>query len=107
MATQTIQNVQQTEITKGPTNSSVIKRKFSNGTAFIVLLVLAILWMIPAAWVVDTSFKPEGETTALPLSWLASTFTGDAYIKVLQAGDLPRWYFNSIFTSVIISTASV
>ncbi|GHO91610.1 sugar ABC transporter permease [Reticulibacter mediterranei] len=107
MATQTIQNVKQTEIVHGPTNQDTIKRKLSSWSAFAILLVLAILWMLPAAWAIDTSFKPEGETTALPLSWLASAFTAEAYVKVFQAGDLPRWYFNSIFTSVFISAASV
>lgn len=107
MATQTIQNVRQTEIVNGPTNQATIKRKLSSWSAFAILLVLAILWMLPAAWAIDTSFKPEGETTALPLSWLASAFTAEAYVKVFQAGDLPRWYFNSIFTSVVISAASV
>jgi multiple sugar transport system permease protein len=107
MATQTVQNVKQTEIVNGPSNQATIKRKLSSWSAFAILLVLAILWMLPAAWAIDTSFKPEGETTALPLSWLASAFTADAYVKVFQAGDLPRWYFNSIFTSVFISAASV
>jgi multiple sugar transport system permease protein len=69
--------------------------------------VLALLWLIPLLWAIDTSFKPEGETTTLPLSWLASTFTADAYAKVMQAGDLPIWYFNSALTSIIISAASV
>lgn len=107
MATQTIQNVQQTEIVNGQSSQATIKRKLSSWSAFVILLILAILWMLPAAWAIDTSFKPEGETTALPLSWLASAFTADAYVKVFQAGDLPRWYFNSIFTSVFISAASV
>jgi multiple sugar transport system permease protein len=107
MAIQTIQNVKQTEIVNGPSSQATIKRKLSSWSAFAILLVLAILWMLPAAWAIDTSFKPEGETTALPLSWLASAFTADAYVKVFQAGDLPRWYFNSIFTSVFISAASV
>jgi multiple sugar transport system permease protein len=107
MATQTVQNVKQAEIVNGPSNQATIKRKLSSWSAFAILLVLAILWMLPAAWAIDTSFKPEGETTALPLSWLASAFTADAYVKVFQAGDLPRWYFNSIFTSVFISAASV
>jgi multiple sugar transport system permease protein len=107
MAVQTAEKAQQMEIVRGRTNTAVLKRRFSNSTAFIILLLLAALWLIPLLWVIDTSFKPEGETTTIPLSWLASAFTADAYAKVMQAGDLPRWYFNSIFTSVIISTVSV
>jgi multiple sugar transport system permease protein len=107
MATQTIQKTQQIEAVGAGTNVVLLKRRFSNNGAFVILLVLALLWLIPILWAIDTSFKPEGETTALPLSWLASTFTADAYAKVMQAGDLPIWYFNSALTSIIISAASV
>ena len=107
MTTQVRQNIQKREVARTVTISEQLKRKFPNSGTFIALLVLSILWLIPLAWTIDTSLKPEGETTILPLSWLASTFSFDAYVKVLQAGDMPRWYFNSVLTSVIISAASV
>ncbi|GLV55031.1 sugar ABC transporter permease [Dictyobacter sp. S3.2.2.5] len=103
MATQSIQNTDATT-TKRPLN---LPRQVSKWGAFAILLIFAVIWLLPIAWVLDTSFKPEAETTILPLTWLSSAFNIQAYISVLSASDLPRWYFNSVFTSVIISVAVV
>ncbi len=75
--------------------------------AFVVLLIAAVLWIIPLAWAVDTALKPESETTTVPISWIPSHFTLDAFVKVLSAGGLLRWYLNSAFTSIIITIVTV
>ncbi|GCE08594.1 carbohydrate ABC transporter permease [Dictyobacter aurantiacus] len=103
MATQSIQNTNVTT-TRRPLN---LPRQVGKWGAFAILLIFAVIWLLPIAWVLDTSFKPEGETTILPLTWLSSAFNIQAYISVLSSSDLPRWYFNSVFTSVIISAAVV
>jgi multiple sugar transport system permease protein len=82
-------------------------RKIGSGAAFALLIVLAIIWVMPILWALDTSLKPEGETTAIPISWLASHFTLAAYITTLATTSMGRWYFNSALTSVIISAATV
>ncbi len=73
----------------------------------VVLVILAIIWILPILWAIDTSLKPEGETTAIPVSWFASHFTLDAYITTFATTNLPRWYFNSFLTSAIISIVTV
>lgn len=83
------------------------KRKVANWVAFAVLVILALLWLVPILWALDTSLKPEGETTAVPVSWFASHFTLEAFVTTLATSNLPQWYFNSILTSVIISVATV
>src|SRR6266436_4834062 len=75
--------------------------------AFVLLVVLALIWLMPILWAIDTALKPEGETTAIPVSWLASHFTLDAFISTFATSNLPRWYFNSALTSVIISLLTV
>lgn len=71
--------------------------------AYVLLIVLALLWLIPILWAIDTALKPEGETTAIPVSWFASHFTLDAFISTIATSNLPRWYFNSALTSIVIS----
>jgi multiple sugar transport system permease protein len=83
------------------------ERKFANGAAFALLVVLAIIWVMPILWAIDTSLKPEGETTAIPVSWLASHFTLAAFISTFATTSLPLWYFNSFLTSAIISVVTV
>lgn len=82
-------------------------QKLGSGAAFVLLVVLAIIWVLPLLWALDTSLKPEGETTAIPLSWLASHFTLDAFVTTFATTSMGRWYFNSALTSVIISIATV
>jgi multiple sugar transport system permease protein len=83
------------------------RRKLASGITLAVLIVLAIIWILPILWAIDTSLKPEGETTAVPISWLASHFTLDAYITTFATTNLPRWYVNSFLTSAIISIVTV
>ncbi|GHO60257.1 carbohydrate ABC transporter permease [Ktedonobacter robiniae] len=73
----------------------------SRTLALVLLTIMALLWIIPLLWAVDTSLKPEAETTTVPVSWLASHFTGDAYHNVFSTADIFRWYFNSAFTALI------
>lgn len=83
------------------------KRRIANGTAFVVLIVMSLIWLIPLLWALDTALKPEGETTAIPVSWLASHFTLQAFATTLATTGLPTWYFNSILTSAVISIVTV
>ncbi|MFJ6850692.1 carbohydrate ABC transporter permease [Streptomyces sp. NPDC091271] len=77
----------------------------------IVLLVIALLltaaWLLPLAWAVATSLKPEGDTTKTPLSWIGSRVTFDAYTKVWESGDLMVWLMNSAYISVMTTLLTV
>lgn len=75
--------------------------------AFILMIILAILWLLPLLWALDTALKPEAETTVVPISWLATHFTLSAFITTLETSDLARWYLNSTLTSGIISVLVV
>ncbi|RPK37068.1 carbohydrate ABC transporter permease [Streptomyces sp. ADI93-02] len=77
----------------------------------IALLVIALLltaaWLLPLAWAVATSLKPEGDTTRTPLSWTGSRVTFDAYSKVWESGDLMVWLMNSAYVSVLTTLLTV
>ena len=74
---------------------------------FLLLLVFVAIWVIPLAWAVDTAFKPEAETTLIPVRWWSTHFTLDAFGKVLATGTLPRWYLNSVIISGVITVVTV
>lgn len=78
-----------------------------NILSFVCLIGAAIIWIAPFAWAIDTAFKPESQTTTVPVSWVPTTWTLDAFTSVLSAGSLPRWFFNSLLTSVVITVATV
>ena len=105
MATRSIEHVVHARETTA--TEQQMKRKFTNSGIFAILLVLTVLWLIPLAWALDTALKPESETTIIPLTWFSSHFTLHAFASTLSSSDLPRWYFNSILTSVVISVVTV
>ncbi|MDT0346237.1 carbohydrate ABC transporter permease [Streptomyces litchfieldiae] len=69
--------------------------------------LLAALWLVPFAWALSTSFKPEGDTQKLPLSWIQSNMNLDAYRSVLSTGNLPKWLLNSVIISTGVTVLTV
>jgi len=66
-------------------------------------LALALLWLLPLAWAVLTSVKPEAETTAVPLRWLPVEPTVEAYRQVIARGDIQQWLVNSTVISTLVT----
>jgi multiple sugar transport system permease protein len=102
-----LQSVEQPVEERQATSSVPRGSKIGNISALIVLIILAIIWIVPILWAIDTSLKPEGETTAIPISWFASHFTLAAFVSTLATSSLPIWYVNSFLTSAIISVVTV
>jgi multiple sugar transport system permease protein len=84
-----------------------LKTRLANWGALLLLIVLALIWILPVLWTIDTAFKPEGETTVVPLSWIPSHFTWDAFALTFSSTSLPRWYLNSAVTSALITVFTV
>ncbi|PSL05228.1 carbohydrate ABC transporter membrane protein 2 (CUT1 family) [Haloactinopolyspora alba] len=83
--------------------------RWSFGSAAVAVgaALLAVVWLIPLAWALSTSLKPEAETTRIPLSLLPSTVTVDAYTSVLSNGDIVRWFWNSTVVSVLVTVLTL
>ena len=71
------------------------------GTLFTI--VMAVIWAFPLYWAVVTSLKPEQAVIVENPSWLPIPFSLKAYIDVLSNSGLVRWYFNSVFTALVIT----
>jgi multiple sugar transport system permease protein len=74
---------------------------------YAVLVTLALIWLVPLAWAVATSIKPDAETTVAPVSWRSSGATLDAYRLALEQGKILQWYFNSLVTAVVITAGTI
>ncbi|EFH84004.1 carbohydrate ABC transporter permease [Ktedonobacter racemifer] len=81
--------------------------KLAYWASFVLLVLLALLWILPLLWAIDTSLKPETETTTIPITWLSSHFTLDAFTSTLANSQMWRWYFNSTLTSGLISLLTI
>lgn len=87
------------------------KRRFQLGSVYAILTVLSIIWLLPIAWVVLTSFRAEG--TAYVDYFLPKHLTLDHYIKLFTNETFPfgRWFVNTfvvaIFTCIISTFITV
>lgn len=77
-------------------------------TAFIVLIVLAVSWLLPFLWAVATAFKTETDAASGDPSWIgASGITSEAFTAILSQGNVYIWAWNSLITSVAITVITV
>jgi multiple sugar transport system permease protein len=88
-----------------------MRRKYDMSFGSIVsqtILVLGLLVMlIPFVWMFLTSFKTFPETMQIPIKWLPSKFSFTNYLQVLQRLNFSKYYLNTIFVTVIITSAQV
>ena len=74
---------------------------------YVVLGVAVVVWLVPFAWALATSLKPDAETTVAPVSWFAAKETFGAYRTVFANGQITRWWFNSLVTSTVITAGTI
>jgi multiple sugar transport system permease protein len=77
--------------------------KAFNRLAATCLVLFALIWLVPFAWAVITSLRPNDEITSEPTKPWSDNFSLDAYGRAWDANPIGSWYLNSF----IISTLSV
>ena len=78
-----------------------------NALCSTVVLLLALIWLVPLAWALVTSLRPEGEITTNPTSWWTAHWTLDAYRGLIKSSDILVWYMNSFITATLSALFSV
>ena len=90
----------------GTTAAKVESRtRLFNGICIGVLIAFALLWLIPLAWAIDTSLKPNSET--VKTTWWIDNPTIAAYTNTLQNTDMLKWYGASFITSALSALFTV
>ncbi len=87
-------------------------KKFSPSliVVYIVLTVLALVWVIPVVYTVTTSFKSVAEFTANAYTFLPAQWVTDNYVTLLEASatyPILSWLKNSLIISVVFGLLSV
>ncbi|WP_433340200.1 carbohydrate ABC transporter permease [Streptomyces sp. CA-253872] len=76
--------------------------------ALLALLVATVLWLLPLAWGLVTSFKSETDAATPDDGWIPTHgFTLGAYRKILDQGNLPLWGLNSLLVTVVVTALTV
>lgn len=86
-------------------------RSLRDGARMLVILALAVVWLVPILWMIDTAFKPTPEIFTLPPRWIPSHFTLEHIQEVINDWPFMRWVVNSTIVagastllSLLIST---
>ena len=79
---------------------------------FIVMFLMAIVFLMPYFWMLSNSFKSTKEILMEPLRLLPKEFTLSGYVKVLTKSPFFTWMRNSLVvtcidTLVILFTSSI
>ncbi len=77
--------------------------KVFNRLAATCMVLFGLIWLVPFAWALVTSLRPDNEITASPTSWWSAHWTLHAYSNAFSNNPIGWWYLNSF----IISTLSV
>jgi multiple sugar transport system permease protein len=76
--------------------------KAKRALRYVVLIVLAVIFISPLLFMLVTSFKTRADATSLPPEWIPSPFSLEAYQVLLAGtGETPvlRWFANSMLAA--------
>lgn len=76
------------------------KRRLSTTAYYIIGILIAVISLIPFAWMISTSLKARGALMSIPIEWIPKEPTLAAYEKVLTKFPFLKTVANSLFISV-------
>jgi multiple sugar transport system permease protein len=75
-------------------------RQIGDVLAWAFLSALAVLWVMPFAWMVSTSLKSIDEVYAFPPTFVPGSLRWSNYVDAWQAVPFSRFFVNSVIVSV-------
>lgn len=73
------------------------KRILGGAGYYIVAVLLAVIALVPFAWMVSTSLKSRGALMSIPIEWIPAEPTLDAYGEVFSRFPFLKTIGNSLF----------
>ncbi|WP_214466479.1 carbohydrate ABC transporter permease [Microbacterium flavescens] len=74
---------------------------------YVLLIILALIYIYPFLVQVATSFKTEADAAADPISLIPETITFAAYERLFGRSDYPVWFANSAIVTVCVTLGRV
>ncbi|MCA9630171.1 MAG: carbohydrate ABC transporter permease [Myxococcales bacterium] len=71
------------------------------------LMLVGLVWLLPYAWMVSTSFKTLPEIVQAPTAPLPSGLSTEAYREVFHSLPLGRYFWNTLLMSLLISAVQI
>jgi multiple sugar transport system permease protein len=92
---------------KGIANIKNREAYFGRMFITILLLFLGIICLMPLAWMISTSFKPELDVFEFPIHWIPKRWTFDTYNRVFSDDSFLLYFYNSSKVTFFIVIGNV
>ncbi|MFT8593709.1 MAG: carbohydrate ABC transporter permease [Bifidobacterium sp.] len=90
------------------TMGKALHRVFSSSwIIYVVLIMLAAIYIMPFIIQIATSFKTDADAAANPVSLIPAVWTTAAYQRLFLNSDFPLWFKNSVIVTVFVTTGRV
>ena len=76
-------------------------------TAYLAMIALAAVSLVPFLWMLSTSFKTLPEVLEFPPSWLPNQFNFDNYTSLWQDFPMTAWIWNSFKISILVTIGTL
>lgn len=83
------------------------KKYLFAGGAWIILIILTFIFLMPILWVIGSSFKSTGELFSWPPSFIGKNPTFSNYQRALEEGHFGIYFFNTVFTSLVATFLTI
>lgn len=89
----------------GERNSKLLKRV----VLYTIMALVALLILLPIAWMLSTSFKPKSQWFSRELDWIPRTITFENYTRLLTNPSTPigRWFVNSALVATAVTVLTL
>jgi multiple sugar transport system permease protein len=76
-------------------------------TCTVLTIIMALAWLFPLYWILNTSLTAESDTIALPPSFVPIPPNFEAFAYVIENSPIFRWYFNTVLVASVITVVSI
>lgn len=76
------------------------RQKTVNIVVYVILAVMAVIWLLPIVWLVITSFSEQMGPSA---SFIPKKWTFNNYVRLITDESFPywRWFLNTLFVAIV------
>ncbi|MEV8272361.1 carbohydrate ABC transporter permease [Microbacterium sp. NPDC077184] len=83
------------------------RRRLGKIALYVLLIVLATIYIFPFLVQVSTSFKTDAEAATDPMSLVPQVWSFAAYERLFLRSDFPLWFTNSAIVTVMVTLGRV
>lgn len=80
------------------------RRAWRNGIIYVVLVVGAVFFLTPFAWMLSTSLKPDEQVFTIPPEWIPAPVMWSNYARLLTEIPFLRYLWNTVLVTVLSVT---